>query len=398
MVSRRLPKTSRISPTDSVKNKSIEKEFEIIEKFFWITGIVFNRSKIVCSVYIFFLIMFDILFSLLNIYFIVANFYMAATSSMHSPGYRFINAFANCSSLCVRFVIIFKRRHIRKCIEIISRLGEETLPLKELRSKTRYIFVCCTSAVLLPLAQMIFGIIANNVSNSYNKYETLYFFGMAPPKNSKLWIHGVAIIVRIMHILFCRSLPLLAVILCTFVFSWLKDINKNFLTRLKDNIDRSSSTKLFSDFTTFYRRITKISEQAEKSLSLISFLLYGYILSCTFSVTSFLVTNHGGTDVTAVIYQLITLVEIVVCFIILSMRAANVNESAVEVKNIIHTLPSKQIDYNPSLTATLLQLANNFGSEICMTGWGLFIINRSFILTTVGVVVSYGVILFQIGK
>lgn len=102
-------------------------------------------------------------------------------------------------------------------------------------------------------------------------------------------------------------------------------------------------------------------------------------------------------------YQPMTFVEVVACSIILRMRAASVNESSVEVKDLIHTLPSNEFEQIVQTLSkfnsnTSIQLSNNFGNEACIISWRLFLINRSFILTTAGVVRSYGVILTQLGK
>lgn len=400
MSCRRNPRTSRISPSDYERNVIVDREFQVIEKFFWITGIIFTRSKAFCNVQGFFIACLDTVISLFYMYLTVATFYLAATGSPHaSAGHAIINAISNFSGICVRFVLLLKRRPIRKCIDVISKLDKDVLGLKESKKMRQYLFWCCSFTILIPLLQMFFEMIIGDPLNGSKKYETLYLFGIPMPKQYDLWVRVLVILVRSASVVLCKSVPFLTVILFTFVFTRLRDINQNFITRLRANVDMSSPTKLFTDYTIFYGRITKTVEQVEKSLSLISFFLYGYILSCVFSVTSYLVTKpHGARDVSAIVYQMVTLVEIVSCFIFISMRAASVNESAVEVKNIIHTLPSRQFDLNPNLTATLLQLANNFANEVCMTGWGLFVINRSFILTTAGVVVSYGVILVQLGK
>lgn len=394
-MSRRFLRGSRVSSTDFERSLIIDKEFEIIEKFFWIPGIIFTRSRNLCSIQRFLIVCLDVIFTMFYIYITIASFYSAATGSAYSSGYAFINAFSNFSGICIRFVVLIKRRHIKKCIDVISKLDNDILGRKETKSLKKFLYGCFIGAIILPLSQMTLGII----TDERNKYETLYLFGIFLEKTLKPWIRIAVIIIRTASVLLCRSVPFFAIILCSFVFTRLRNINQNFMIRLKMNLDMSSPSKLFNDFTFFYGRITKAVEQVEKALSLISFFIYGYILSCIFSVTSFLVTKPPEpTYFSPVLYQIITLVGVVTCFIILSMRAASVNESSVEVKDLIYALPSKEFDFDPNLTATLLQLANNFANEVCMTGWGLFVINRSFILTTAGVVVSYGVILVQLGK
>ena len=393
-MSRRF-RSSRISPTDFERNLIVDQEFGIIEKFFWIPGIIFARSRNVCSFSGFLVACLDVIFTMFYIYITIASFYSAATGSIYSAGHAFINAFANFSGICVRFVVLIKRRHIKKCIDIISKLDNDVLRSNEPKSLKKFLYLCFIIAIILPLSQMALGIIIDD----RNKYETMYFFGIPLSKPYNPWIRIAVIIIRTASVLLCRCVSFFAIILCSFIFTRLRIVNQNFTTRLKTNLDMNSSSKFFHDFTVFYGRITKTIEYVEKAMSLISFFLYGYILSCIFSVTSFLVTRTPGPkQCYAILYQLMTLIEVVASFIILSMRAANVNESAVEVKDMIYTLPSKQFDYDPNLTAMLLQLANNFANEICMTGWGLFVINRSFILATAGVVVSYGVILVQLGK
>ncbi|GIY73648.1 uncharacterized protein CDAR_186581 [Caerostris darwini] len=372
MPSRKFSKRERVTVNASEADLSPDKELEIITKFFWFSGIAFYPFDTFLSLKGFLVTCLDVGVSVLSIYFLAATVHFTATLSSHATGHAFISTFANIIGLCIRFIVLKKRRRIRKCSEIISKLNQDMMLAPDTKRTRRFLWIACGLSVLLPVSMMVFSLITDDTACDILA------------SNQRLAV---------------EMSPLLTMILCVFVFTRLRDINRNFLAQLQSSMDMNMPTKLFTDYTKLYGRITKTVEKVEKTFSLISFFLYGYMLSCVFSITSYMITRLPGSSyASGILFQAATFIEIVACFIFLSIRAANVNESAVEVKNLIHSLPAKRFDFNPNLTATLLQLANNFASEVCVTGWGLFMINRGFILTTAGVVVTYGVILVQLGS
>ncbi|GFT89935.1 uncharacterized protein TNCV_1666481 [Trichonephila clavipes] len=399
MTSRKFSRRrDEVSANSSNVDASEDQELEIIAKFFWFSGVAFSSFDTYFSLKGFLITCFDILASLLSIYFLAAAIYFSTTKRPHATGYTFISAFANLIGLCLRFIVLKKRSRIQKCSEIISKLNRDMLLNPDSKSRRRFLWLGCGLSLIIPISMMTYGMISGNFYLSTRKYQALYFFSDKISKTASPEWEFFIILLQVINALLSRCLPLQTMILCVYTFTRLRDINHNFLTQLQKSMDLNMPSKLFSDYTKLYGRITNTVEKVEKTFSLISFFLYGYMLSCVFSITSYMITRSGTLNVSKVLSQAASFIEIVTCFIFLSVRAAAVNESAVEVKNLIHSLPSKRFDFSPNLTATLLQLANNFASEVCVTGWGLFMINRGFILTTAGVVVTYGVILVQLGS
>ncbi|GBN28865.1 hypothetical protein AVEN_259223-1 [Araneus ventricosus] len=398
MQARKFSKRDRVSANDAKSEAPLDKELQIITNFFWFAGITFSSFDTYLSLKGFSIICFDITTTALSIYFLAATIFFTATLSPHATGFAFISTFASLINLCIRFIVMKKRAQIRRCSQIISRLNTDMLIATDSKSFRRFTWLGCSLSVLFPVALLAFSFISGGSHSSFKKYMALFFFSKSLPDTVTTKSMMLVTFLQAINVLLSRCLPLLTMILCVFVFTRLRDINGNFLDQLQKSMDMNMPTKLFTDYTKLYGRITTTVERVEETFSLISFFLYGYMLSSVFSITSYMITRLPGTVNTAsILQQVATFVEIVTCFIFLSIRAAGVNESAVEVKNLIHSLPAKRFDFNPNLTATLLQLANNFASEVCVTGWGLFMINRGFILTTAGVVVTYGVILVQLG-
>ncbi|KAF8770282.1 hypothetical protein HNY73_017831 [Argiope bruennichi] len=398
MHARKFSKRDRVSVNDANADAPPDKELQIISNFFWFAGITFSSFDTYFSLKGFSIICFDIISTAWSIYFLAATIFFTATLSPHATGFAFISTFASLINLCIRFIILKKRAQIRRCLQIISKLNADMLITTDSKSFRRFTWLGCSISVLFPMALLSFNLISSGLQKSSRKFKALLFFSRSIPDDVTSKSMMLVIFLQIINFLLSRCLPLLTMILCVFVFTRLRDINRNFLAQLQKSMDMNMPTKLFTDYTKLYGRITTTIEKVEETFSLISFFLYGYMLSSVFSITSYMITRLPGTVNTAsILQQVATFIEIVTCFIFLSLRAAGVNESAVEVKNLIHSLPAKRFDFNPNLTATLLQLANNFASEVCVTGWGLFMINRGFILTTAGVVVTYGVILVQLG-
>ncbi|KAG8196812.1 hypothetical protein JTE90_027528 [Oedothorax gibbosus] len=381
------------------KENNSDEEFEIILKAFCFTGMIFTPFKTIFSLKGFAILCLDIIIETICVYFVFSNAIVTLIESPHSTGHAFILSIANVIGLCMRIIIITKRGRIRKCSEIIFKLNQDMLPATESKSLRKFGWIGSSFALIFPVGLMIVGFISRDFHCGLKRLTEIYFYTHRIDSSSSIIISVLVVTFRTLNILFIASVPMLTVVMCTFIFTRLRDINLNFLSLLQKSMDMKLPSKFFSDYTIFYGRITTAIEKAEKTLSLVSFFLYGYMLSCVFAVTSYMVTRSPETyNVAGILFQSVIFIEMVGLFIFLSIRAASVNESAVEVKNLIHSLPAKRFDFDSNLTATLLQLANNFASEVCVTGWGLFTINRGFILTTGGVVVTYGVILFQLGS
>ncbi|XP_071042862.1 gustatory receptor for sugar taste 64f-like [Parasteatoda tepidariorum] len=375
-----------------------DKEFEAVIKCFLFTGIIFTRSKDQSILKKFIIICLDVMVNCLFVYFMVTSVFRAAIKTNNSPGHAFISGFKNFIGICLRLVILVKRPRILKCSTRIAKLAKDVWLTNECKSLRKYVWIGCGFSFLFPLFMNMGEMFIGGFNKNIRKYQTMYLFLKDPILESKPWLISLILFLRVANILMCNCFPLMVMVICTFVFTRIRDINLSFLENLQKSLDMNLPAKLFSDYTILYGKITNIIEKVEKTYSLISFFLYGYMLSSVFAITSKMVTTSSNSmNAASIIYQIASFFEIVVCFIFLSVRAASVNESAIEVKNVIHSLPAKRFDFSPNLTATLLQLANNFASEVCITGWGLFMINRGFILTTAGVVVTYGVILVQLG-
>lgn len=387
------------STNQKEENNPSDQDFEIILRAFWFTGILFTPFKTIFSLKGFAILCSDIIIGAICLYFMLSHAVIALIRSPHSAGHAFILAVANVIGLCLRFLILIKRGRIRKCSEMISKLNRDMFLPSDAKSLRKFSWIGSLFSLIFPLVLMTFGFASDDFHSGLRKLKAIYFFAYRVEYTSSPIITVIIVVFRTLNVLLTISLPILTVTMCTFVFTRLRDINQNFLSMLQKSMDMKLPSKLFSDYTILYGRITTTIEKVEKAFSLISFFMYGYMLSCVFAVTSYMVTRSPETiSVLGILFQVVIFAEVVGCFIFLSIRAASVNESAVDVKNLIHSLPAKRFDFDPNLTATLLQLANNFASEVCVTGWGLFTINRGFILTTAGVVVTYGVILFQLGS
>ncbi|GIY02627.1 uncharacterized protein CEXT_647981 [Caerostris extrusa] len=343
MPPRKFSKRERVVVNASEADLSPDKELEIITKFFWFSGIAFYPFNTFLSLKGFLVTCLDVGVSVLSIYFLAATVYFTVTLSSHATGHAFISTFANIIGLCIRFIVLKKRRRIRKCSEIILKLNQDMMLSPDSKRTRRFLWIACGLSVLLPVSMLVFSLTTDNFHRQARKLKALYFFSTSIPESLSTEMTLLVIFLQVVNVLLWRCLPLLTMILCVFVFTRLRDINRNFLAQLQNSMDMNMPTKLFTDYTKLYGRITKTVEKVEKTFSLISFFLYGYMLSCVFSITSYMITRLPGSSyASGILFQAATFIEIVACFIFLSIRAANVNESAVEVKNLIHSLPAKK--------------------------------------------------------
>lgn len=96
--------------------------------------------------------------------------------------------------------------------------------------------------------------------------------------------------------------------------------------------------------------------------------------------------------------QIISVFVVLVGFYIMTSRSVAVNNNAIQVKERVHKIVamSELSDNNKKLL--LLIIVNDFPSKMVLTGWGLFNLNRNFTQTTVSGMITYGLLLSQLGK
>lgn len=93
-------------------------------------------------------------------------------------------------------------------------------------------------------------------------------------------------------------------------------------------------------------------------------------------------------------YIAASFLTLITFYLLLSILVARVHEAFVKTHNTVLQAIEKSLLSSVDAAAVMIGV-REFTRNTKITGWGVFVIDRSFLLTSVGMVISYGVILAQ---
>ncbi|GIY25203.1 uncharacterized protein CDAR_615661 [Caerostris darwini] len=156
---------------------------------------------------------------------------------------------------------------------------------------------------------------------------------------------------------------------------------------------------LFKSYLAYSSNVFECMCLMEQAFSLLLLLVFAFVRFSMFNVTTFLMTvNVANVPISLLIGQVVLLCVTVTGFYVASFQAVAVHDAAIEVRNSIHKVVSKSDSADYKRKCLLLAMASNFPSKVVVTGWGLFALKRGFLKKTTSGIVTYAVLLSQLGK
>ncbi|GFS39702.1 uncharacterized protein TNIN_402881 [Trichonephila inaurata madagascariensis] len=265
-----------------------------------------------------------------------------------------------------------------------------------------YRFAICFIVSLLFIVIFIFDTCSKA---SIHIYQDYFFFGWIPDYNdpiAKLSFNVLTSIMECMEVITLYIFPSLALILCSYQFSIIYELNKAVARRIKNS---SSLKNAMEEYLTLYADVEFVMKTSERAISSIVFFVYAYILSCLFQVTGALVTlflSKAPISRNLILFSccMLLLFGGVASFLSLSVQTARINHSALLVRRKVFALLSKtkgeKVDFGALYV--LLLIADNYPKQVVVTGWGFFPLDGHFVLKAVGGIITYAVIMIQISS
>ncbi|GFT20079.1 uncharacterized protein NPIL_97311 [Nephila pilipes] len=300
-------------------------------------------------------------------------------------------------SLSIRLILICKRQRIAKMLQNVLSLYQKLEMSNRIKWHGGALFIAFTTSWIIPLLLLtkttLFVFLTENGSKSS---QTTLFFGN---HTKEKWGVVIVFLVNILLTQQIYALPGFTVGLCYYSYKILTLVIQKMNTNLKKKIGLDS---LFTSYLEFDEKITNCVSEVENSLSLLLLFLYTYVISCIFIVITLLIrnTNHVFT-----LYVLINIAIFIVsftAFYALSFQSVNVHKAAVRVECTIYKMCSKiscsVSKKEDAVRFLLLTACETFPSKVLISGWGVFVLNRNFILQTTGAIISYGTIIAQLGS
>lgn len=229
------------------------------------------------------------------------------------------------------------------------------------------------------------NIIGYNVSNN-DAFNVLHFVCACYSINFAISIFTVAI----------------CILACINVHIILRRLISNFGSTLLENLKNNpTKEELTKNFVAFRRIICGVN-QADEVLSFCTFFSYVTCISCFFYiVSSFLVNEQkifSRPFFAAEHFSVFLFSNFI--FLAITCSASKVATAVEDLKKSVNCMSEVVMKGNlpcDILLNFMILIDNIKCTNVGMTGWGMFTITRGFVLTTLGVMITYGMILFQFG-
>ena len=197
----------------------------------------------------------------------------------------------------------------------------------------------------------------------------------------------------------CDGAIFLALLICTNSYTFSANMLKAFNCHFKSE----TSTKLLSksiiiSYMSTYRNLFTLFKDIDNALSCSCLLLYAAAIICFFNTVSMVFSETIQIDFTMFIQMLTALMMAIILFFSLTFSAVKVIYEYENLQFLLMDASEKLLTLtdNPRVLSTYKMFVDNvMGLRIYFTGANMFEIDNTLILTTVGGLITYGVIIFQ---
>ncbi|GIY75484.1 uncharacterized protein CDAR_21461 [Caerostris darwini] len=295
------------------------------------------------------------------------------------------------------WIVLRSRNAIILVIRDICELSRQLMPKCHLGSKTtkmELLFLVAAVAILLTI-------------------QVLFFFYQEWEKNSSLIkvpfmeessLMNVYVWIAVLSVVFTFNISAstcnLMLLLCYNSYCILYKIMESYGNKLKDELNQGKcSFKQISRYISLFATITRRVKEIDQALGTSAFILYTTTISSLFnSVSVVLADSQSYRTSVANVYVVWTTFTAIVTFLVLTFSGALVYKGGENIKQAMIDCSDIVAKHSPNLKTTLtfsLLVENIKGSNIVVTGWSMFTIQKGFILSVAGLVMTYGVLMYQ---
>lgn len=334
------------------------------------------------------------LFALLSLVVAVlfASNYTSSRAMTLTYGVKYI------ASFMIRCYMIKGDSKIPRVIKTLSKLYEN-VPASFHRSLKVNIYLQCLAFSLLNLAMIILTCVTGFTEMKVQDVSYLTLFGHNFTADSNFNTIHLLVVSYIANYSFCYFTMTISILSCCNVHVIIRRLIKFYGDALVLSIKEKGTKESFAEDFSLFRKIIYGLNEADDAMSFIVFFTYVSCISC------FLNTLSAFFDVDDISQQplhsagiFFTFLYSVAIFLTITCSAAEVSTAGDRLKQRILCVSDHVLHRNlpnDTMLSFMLTIDNIKSSSMSMTGWGMFTITRGFVLTTVGVIITYGVLLFQ---
>ncbi|GFS75399.1 uncharacterized protein NPIL_177081 [Nephila pilipes] len=196
-----------------------------------------------------------------------------------------------------------------------------------------------------------------------------------------------------MHFL---AFPGLVMTLLSFIYVSFAKTFEHYLGAMRLRLLESFSREEISRALEIFMVAKKVHQDIEKSVQLFSFLSYVLIFANFLQLISTIVTNFMSDKVIMqILYTYTTLGWTISWFLVLTMCGTQVGKTSIFIRNMGQDVSVKHFgdEVEGRRKLVYLNLFNTCADlDLRFTGWGMFVVDKKLLLTSTGILVTYGVL------
>lgn len=408
---RKILRVNQVEEAEAQKENgevSLTEDINLLLKVLLFAGLVFQPLNSKKKKFNWFANVFEAVYHIFAVFIIVVNlfFWQRRYSSVTL---HFSTTLTIILAILVRFALCLSRKKIPQMLRNLIHLYEDVTWRRAHKSMKKTILLSCLIPVLLTTISTILDTYHLQAMRAKEEHSIQFMIKLDVINNdNQNWMYYMFLFLGPIKMYFAYGVSVMIFIFCCVVYTLAKRIvlALNDQIRSHDNYEMVVTNRTISVYLDFYNRLNKAVADIDEVLSPCVLLLYGLMVSGQFYTLTVLISKDTETTgLTTAMQNVIVFLLTTVAFLVVTLTASKVNEVSEDVKRSLHKLANNVTEIERSVindsgvaNSYLILVSILNGSQLSFTGWRMFNINRSFILTTMGVMISYGVIIVQIGR
>lgn len=309
-------------------------------------------------------------------------------------GYKFANICSQVALIILRISMLYKRNVILRAIKSLEIVCRRSKITKSLR---KYVIASCAFCFICPLVMVVsITILFYKDMNIQKEIMQQYFSNQTIPESRPV-LRGLIIVNNILYSLHFFVFPGLTLNLLIFLYLKYVQTFREMFVMLRGTLNQNISQCM--NFLTVLTNATEIYHEIENAVSFVTFLAYVMTFINFISLIPLLSSEFvsGFEDIKDTMSVYIFLWT-TLWFFAVTWCGAKMSEMRDDVRHFIQDVIVNFVlecfQQNKDLLMLLL-FVECAKCDLCFSGWQMFNVDRKLILTTVGVIVTYGVLFFN---
>ncbi|KAG8189097.1 hypothetical protein JTE90_028640 [Oedothorax gibbosus] len=308
-----------------------------------------------------------------------------------TPIIKFTSASLHVILFLIRLSLFLKRSQLRKTLRKLRIFARNGCTRSIYRN---YALFACSVSFVIPLIVAISATVV--VLGNSTEHKDITLIGDETGYSYNIYMIGF-VTTQILYTVNFLVFPGLVMTFLSFMYlSYIDAVKRHFEAELL-NILRNFSHEAISKCLNIFMVANRIHRDMEKSLSLTAFLTYvltfGNILNI---VCIFAVNFLSNMQTLRSLYTNSVFIWTISWFVFLTICGSRATELGYFLKNIVQEVATKSLRYPPVKSSRDLMYLQLFDAcsklNLNFTAWGMFRLNKRLLLTTSGVLVTYGIL------